>query len=45
MLAINWDWVYHADALLLFIFLLVWSIIWLAGVIGRGPGPGPGPRL
>lgn len=36
-LAISWDWILHADELLFFIWLVVWAINWLIGLVVRAP--------
>lgn len=38
-LVVDMNWLTTADAVLLFIYLLVWLITWLLGLIGRAPKP------
>ena len=36
-MSINWDWLLHADELLLFLYLVVWLIREIVGLAGRRP--------
>jgi len=36
-LIVNWTVVEHLDLILLFIFLLVWLVQWIIGIVGRAP--------
>jgi hypothetical protein len=40
-MALDWNWLLHADELLLFIYLIVWAIREIIGVTRRPPTTTP----
>jgi hypothetical protein len=36
-MSLDWNWLLHADELLLFIYLVVWAIREIVGLAGRRP--------
>jgi len=42
-MAIDWTLVTHADELLFLLYLIVWLVQWLIGIVGRAPSQAPKP--
>lgn len=42
-LIVDWDWLLHADELLFFVWLVVWFVRFILGLIGRAPAQNNNP--